>query len=52
MAQVIRGALTSTSQIEVSWTALAGTNTGGATIDSYMIEWDAGAGAGQPFAAL
>jgi len=44
MAAVTRGALTSTSQVNVEWLALAGLATGGAVVDSYQLEWDAGSG--------
>jgi hypothetical protein len=46
MAEPTRGSGTSISAIQVRWVELAGDQTGGAPIDSYMLEWDAGAGAG------
>jgi hypothetical protein len=47
MAPVLRGALTTTAQVQVAWQALTGAATGGANVDSYLLEWDAGsAGAG------
>ena len=42
MSQVSRGPATSTTQIEAEWSALTGHETGGATIDSYHLQWDAG----------
>jgi hypothetical protein len=43
MSAPTRGSATSETQIEVSWTALtSSTQTGGATILSYNLQWDAG----------
>lgn len=42
MATPTRGASTTTTQIQVTWTVLSGLATGGATIDSYQLEWDGG----------
>lgn len=42
MSPVTRGSQTSESQIEVFWSALTGTSTGGSSIDTYNLQWDAG----------
>jgi hypothetical protein len=44
MAAPTRGALTSTSQVHVEWAALTAPANGGASIDSYHLEWDSGSG--------
>jgi hypothetical protein len=42
-----RGLATSVSQVEAEWAALIGDQTGGNTIESYQLQWDAGStGAG------
>lgn len=42
MTAVTRGSATSETQIEVNWSALTGTDTGGSSIDTYNLQWDAG----------
>jgi hypothetical protein len=43
MSAPARGTSTSSSQIEVTWTALTtSAETGGASITSYHLQWDAG----------
>lgn len=47
MATPTRGGATSVSQVQVEWIALSGDETGGNTVDSYNVQWDAGSsGAG------
>lgn len=42
MAPVTEGADTLENQIEIDWVALTDTDTGGATITSYNLQWDKG----------
>jgi hypothetical protein len=38
----LRGSSTTTSQLEITWSALTGDQTGGASVTSYHLEWDHG----------
>lgn len=51
MAAPTRGSSTTTSQVHVVWAALVGAFTGGADIQSYLLEWDGGS-AGASWQAL
>ena len=44
MKAPVRGSGTTETQIELTWTIIEGTDTGGAAIDSYNLKWDQGTG--------
>lgn len=44
MATPYRGSYTSTSRIQVNWTALSAPDNGNSDILSYNLVWDAGTG--------
>lgn len=45
MTAPTRGSNTNTNQLQVFWVGLIGDQTGGATIDSYNLQWDQGTNA-------
>lgn len=40
MTTPVEGSATSTNTIEVTWSAVTGTNDGGSAITSYNLYWD------------